>query len=73
VGRVDRGRVPGADRVAHRLVEHGVAAHALHDDGRGRLAGAEPGHAQPATEAARGLLDAALDLLGGHFRLHAHA
>ena len=62
---VDRGGVPGADRVAHRLVEHGLAADALDHDRRGRLAGAEAGHAQVAAERPRGLRDALLDLLGG--------
>ena len=72
-GRVDRGAVPGGDRVAHRLVEHGVAADALDDDGRGRLAGAEAGDAHGAAELARGLRDALLDLLGGDLRLDADA
>ena len=72
-GGVDRGRVPGADRVAHRLVEHGLAADALDDDRRRRLAGAEAGHAHVAAERARGLRDALLDLLGGHLGLDAHA
>ena len=70
---VDGGRVPGADRLAHRLVEHRVAAHPLDDHRRGRLAGAEAGHAQPATEPAGGLRDAPLDLVGGYLGLHAHA
>ena len=39
-----------ADRVAHRLVEHGVAADPLDHDRRGRLAGAEAGDAQVAAE-----------------------
>ena len=70
---VDRRRVPGGDRVAHRLVEHGVAAHPL-DDHRGRrLAGPEARDPQPAAEPLGRLGDPALDLVGGHLRLHAHA
>ena len=72
-GGVDRGRVPGADRVAHGLVEHGLAADALDHDRRGRLAGAEAGDAHVAAERARRLGDALLDLLGRHLRLDAHA
>ena len=56
--RVDRRRVPGADRVAHRLVEHGVAAHPLDDHRRRRLAGAEAGDAHAAAEPLGGLRDA---------------
>ena len=73
VGVVDRGGVPAAQRVADGLVEHRLAADALEDHGRRRLAGAEAGHAQVAGELARGLLDALLDLGGGHLRLDAHA
>ena len=72
-GRVDRGAVPGADEVAHGLVEHGLAADALDHDGGGRLAGAEAGNAEGAAELARGRGDALLDLLGGHLGLDAHA
>ena len=70
---VDRRGVPAADRVADRLVEHGLAADALDHDGRRRLAGAEAGDADVAGEGARGLRDALLDLGGGHLGLHAHA
>ena len=70
---VDRRRVPAGERVAHRLVEHGVAAHPLQDH-RGRcLAGPEPGDAQVAAEPAGGLREPALDLRGRDLRLHAHA
>ena len=71
--RVDGGGVPRADRVAHGLVEHRVPAHPLDDHRRRCLARAETGHAQPAAEPAGGLTDAALDLVGGHLGLHAHA
>ena len=71
--RVDGGGVPAADRVAHRLVEHGLAADALDHDGRGRLPGAEAGDADRAGERAGGLLDALLDLGGGHLGLDADA
>src|SRR5215218_5740759 len=72
-GGVDRRRVPGADRVAHRLVEDDLAADALDHDGRGRLAGAEAGHAHAASERARRLRDALLDLLRRYLGLDAHA
>ena len=38
---VDRGPIPAAERFAHRLVEHRLAADALDHDRRRRLAGAE--------------------------------
>src|SRR5438045_6994083 len=44
-------------------------SHPLHDHGWRCLAGAEAGDAEVAAEALGGLGDAALDLLGGHFRL----
>ena len=73
VRRVDRRRVPGADRVAHRLVEDGLAAHPLDDHRRRRLAGPEARDPQALPEALGGLGDAALDLLRRHLGLHAHA
>ena len=47
-GVVDRRRVPAADRLAHGLVEHRLAADALDHDRRRGLAGAEAGDAQVA-------------------------
>src|SRR3954452_24290958 len=70
---VDRVGVPAAERLAHGLVEDGVAADAPDDHRRGHLAPAEAGHAELAAEGARGLLDALLDLGGGDLRLDAHA
>ena len=70
---VDRRRVPAADRVAHRLVEHGLAAHPLDDHRRRRLAGAEAGNPDALPEPLGGLGDPALDLFGRHLGLHAHA
>ena len=70
---VDRRRVPGADRVADGLVEDGVAAHSLDDHRRRRLAGAEAGNPDALPEPLGGLGDPALDLLGRHLGLHAHA
>ena len=58
-------RVPGADRVAHRLVEHGLAARSRWiDHRRRRLAGAEAGDAQAAAERAWRPARRALDLVG---------
>ena len=72
-GAVDRVRVPAPERAPDRLVEDRVAAEPA-DHHRGRnLALAESGYAHLAAELARGLLDAPLDLLGGDFRLDAHA
>ena len=72
-GVVDRGAVPAAERLADRLVEHRLAADALDDDRRRRLAGAEAGHAHVAREQLGGLRHAALDLRGADLRLHAYA
>ena len=73
LGGVDGGRVPAGDRLADRLVEHGLAPDALDDHGRRDLALAEAGDAQVAAERLRGLGDALLDLGGGHLGLDADA
>src|SRR4051794_6234729 len=70
---VDRVGVPAPERLAHGLVEDGVAADAPDDHRRGHLAPAEARHAELAAEGARGLLDALLHLGGGDLRLDAHA
>ena len=72
-GPVDRVDVPAAQRAAQRLVEHRLAAELADHDGRRNLALAKAGNAQLAAELAGGLLDAALDFVGGHLGLHAHA
>ena len=72
-GVVDRRAVPAAERLAHRLVEHRLAADALDHDRRRRLAGAEAGHADVARQQLRGLRHAALDLAGADLGLDAHA
>ena len=70
---VDRVRVPAPERAPQRLVEDRLAAEPADHDRRRHLALAEAGHAHLAAELARGLLDAALDLLGRDLRLDAHA
>ena len=52
LGGVDGGGVPAGDRLADRLVEHGLAPDALDDHGRRDLALAEAGDAQVAAERA---------------------
>ena len=72
-GRVERLDVPAPERAAHGLVEHVLAPDALDDHRRRDLALAKAGHLQLAPQAPRGVLDAALDLVGGDLGLHAHA
>ena len=72
-GRVDRVDVPAAERAAQRLVEHRLAAEPADHDRRRHLALAKAGDPHLAPELAGGLLDAALDLLGGHLGVDAHA
>ncbi len=62
-----------AERVAQRLVEDRLAAQLPDDDRRRHLALAKARDAQLAAELASGLQEAALNLLGGHLGLHAHA
>jgi hypothetical protein len=71
--RVDGLDVPAPERGAHGLVQDTLAADAADDDRRRHLALAEPRDAQVLAERARGLLDAALDLLGRDLRLDADA
>ena len=72
-GGVDGVDVPLAQRGAQRLVEHGLAAEAAHDDGRRHLALAKARDAQLPAELAGRLLELALDLLGGNLGVDAHA
>ena len=65
--------VPGGQPAADRLVEHGLAAHLAQHDLRRHLAAAEAGHAHLAAELRRRALQLALERLGGHLDLHAHA
>ena len=53
--------------------KHRLAAEAADDDRRRHLALAEAGDAHLAAELAGGLLDSALDLIGGDLGVHAHA
>ena len=70
---VDRGAVPVAERVLHRLVEHRLAAVALDHDRRRRLSGAEARDADVAREQLRRLRHATFDLAGADLGLHAYA
>jgi hypothetical protein len=70
---VDRRGVPAAERVAHGLVEHRLAADALDHDRRRRLAGAEARDADAARERLGGLRHPLLDLRRRDLGLHAHA
>ena len=72
-GLVDRVRVPPSESAPERLVEDGVAAEPTDHYRRRDLALAEAGDPHLAAELARGLLDAALDLLGRDLRLDAYA
>ena len=72
-GAVDGVDVPLAERAAQRLVEHRLAAQPADDDRRRHLALAEAGDPHLAPELARGLLQPALHLLGGHLGFHPHA
>ena len=53
--------------------KHRLATEAADDDGRRHLALAEAGDAKLAAELAGGLLQFALDLVGGNLGVHAHA
>ena len=69
----DRLLVPLRQRVAHRLLEHRLAPHAL-DHHRGRhLALPEARELQLATEGGGRALEARLDLLARHLGVEAHA
>jgi len=70
---VDRVHVPAPERAPKRLVEHRLAPEATDHDRRWDLALAKAGYPHLATQRFCRLLEAALDLLGGHLRVDAYA
>ena len=69
----DGPRVPPAQVVAQRLLDHGVAADLAHDERLRRLALAEPGHADRARQVGQRVVERVVDVARGHLDIEADA